>query len=406
MLTRRKILLGVTGGIAAYKSADLLRRLRTMGAEVTVVMTPAACEFVGPLTFETLSGNPVHTEIFPKPRTPEIAHIALAHWPDLIVIAPATANTVGRIAAGLADDLLSALVMASTAPVLLAPAMETNMYRNPIVAENLDRLRRLGYRTVGPGTGFLASGGEGVGRMAEPGEIAEAIVDALTATTEFEGRRFVVTAGRTEEDIDPVRFLTNRSTGKMGYAVAERARRRGAGVTLVSGPTELPAPAGVEIVRVRSVAQMRDAVTEAFRGADALVMSAAVLDFRAAQVAPSKIKKTGKGLTLDLAPTEDFLVTLGRDKGDRVVVGFAMETENGVANARKKLESKHLDLIVLNDLTVEGAGFGVDTNVVTLIDRDGSVSDLPKLSKAEVADHILDRIKEKLRQTADGRRQT
>jgi len=387
----------VTGGIAAYKSVELLRRLKQMGADVRVVMTASAREFVGALTFEALSGHPVQTEMFSKEAGSQIPHIALAHWPDLVVIAPATANTVGRVAAGLADDLLSAVVMASAAPVLLAPAMETNMYRNPIVTENLDRLRGLGYRTVGPGTGFLASGGEGIGRMSEPEEIADAIVDALTSTTEFAGRRFVVTAGRTEEDIDPVRFLTNRSTGKMGYAVAERARRRGAGVTLVSGPGELSPPAGVEVVKVRSVAQMREAVVGAFRETDVLVMAAAVLDFRARRVAASKIKKTGAGLTLELEPTGDFLEELGRVKEDKILVGFAMETENGVANARKKLESKNLDLIVLNDLTVEGAGFGVDTNVVTLIDRDGSAQGLPKMSKQEVADRILDRVREKLK---------
>ena len=368
-----------------------------MGADVRVVMTASAREFVGSLTFEALSGHPVQTEMFSKDTTSPIPHIALAHWPDLVVIAPATANTIGRVAAGLADDLLSAVVMASAAPVLLAPAMETSMYRNPIVAENLARLRGIGYRTVGPGTGFLASGGEGIGRMSEPEEIADAVADALVSTTEFSGRRFVVTAGRTEEDIDPVRFLTNRSTGKMGYAVAERARRRGAGVTLVSGPGELSPPAGVEVVKVRSVAQMREAVVGAFRETDVLVMAAAVLDFRARRVATSKIKKTGTGLTLELEPTGDFLEELGRVKEDRVLVGFAMETENGVANARKKLEAKNLDLIVLNDLTVEGAGFGVDTNVVTLIDRDGSAQDLPKMSKREGADQILDRVREKLK---------
>lgn len=385
----------MTGGIAAYKSVELLRRLKQMGAEVRVVMTASAREFVGPLTFEALSGHPVQTEMFSKDAS--IPHIALAHWPDLVVIAPATANIVGKIAAGLADDLLSAVVVASAAPVLLAPAMETNMYRNPIVTENLARLRGLGYRIVGPGTGFLASGGEGIGRMSEPEEIADAVVDALTSTSEFAGRRFVVTAGRTEEDIDPVRFLTNRSTGKMGYAVAACARRRGAEVTLVSGPGGLSAPPGVKVVKVRSVAQMREAVVGAFPETDALVMAAAVLDFRAKRVAASKIKKTGAGLTLELAPTEDFLAELGKVKGERVLVGFAMETENGVANARKKLEAKNLDLIVLNDLTVEGAGFGADTNVVTLIDRDGSAQDLPKMSKREVADRILDRVREKLK---------
>ena len=396
---RKKILLGVTGGISAYKSVELLRILKKMGADVSVMMTASAREFVGPVTFEVLSGHPVHTELFPKPPSPQIPHIALGQWADLMLIAPATANTIGKIAAGLADDLLSATVLASPVPILLAPAMETNMVQNPIVKENVSRLRGLGYLTVGPGEGFLASGTEGMGRMSEPEEIAEAVLEALNhpPSAALKGCRILVTAGRTEEDIDPVRFLTNRSSGKMGFAIAERARRRGADVTLISGPTHIAPPEGVRVVNIRTVDQMRGAVEKAFPETDVLIMAAAVLDFRTKTISSSKIKKSGAGISLELVPTEDFLVELGKKKRDKIVVGFAMETENGLANATNKLRQKNMDLIVMNDLTVEGAGFQADTNVVSLIDEDESVQNLQKMTKLEVADHILDRVTKKLK---------
>ena len=389
-LTGKRVLLGVSGGIAAYKAVEVLRGLQQTGAEVRVAMTPAARKFVQPLTFEALSHHRVYTDLFPEGGDPDVIHVALGKWPDLLLIVPATADLIGKMANGLANDLLTCALLATPATVMLAPAMETHMYGHPAVQRNLGRLRETGCRIVGPEAGELASGSSGVGRMSAPERIVAAVVDELGRTDAFSRRRIVVTAGRTEEDIDPVRFITNRSTGKMGYAVARQAALRGADVVLISGPSSLSPPPEVECVRVRTVAQMQEATVDAFGRADALIMTAAVLDFRPKHVAASKIKKTGQGLVMELAPTEDFLVELGACKGDRVVVGFAMETENGVANARKKLVEKHLDLIVLNDLNVAGAGFGVDTNVVTLIDRFDSVDPLPLMSKLEAADRILD----------------
>ena len=392
VLSGKKVLLASSGGIAAYKSVEVLRGLQRVGAEVRVVMTASARKFIQPLTFEALCHHRVYTDLFPESGDPDVVHVKLGKWPDLVLIAPATANLIGKMANGLADDLLTCTLLATEAPVMLAPAMETSMYQHPAVQRNLSRLRETGFRMVDPEEGALASGATGVGRLAEPERIVDAVVAELGQGQDLAGRRIVVTAGRTEEDMDPVRFITNRSTGKMGYAVAERARCRGAEVILVSGPTALGMPTGVQVVPVRTVAQMHTATAEAFEGADALIMTAAVLDFRPEHVAGSKIKKSEAGLSLKLVPTVDFLVELGAQKGQRVVVGFAMETENGPANAQKKLEAKHLDLIVLNDLTVEGAGFGVDTNVVTLIDTAGGQEDLPRMSKLEVADRILDRL--------------
>ena len=362
------------------------------------MMTASARRFVQPLTFEALSHHRVHTELFPEDGDPDVVHVMLGRWPDLVLVAPATANVVGKMANGLADDVVTCAFLAGDVPVMVAPAMETRMYRHPAVQRNLARLRETGVQIVDPEEGELASGGRGLGRLAAPERIVSAAQQALVRADTFSGRRIVVTAGRTEEDIDPVRFITNRSTGKMGYAVAGQARLRGAEVVLISGPSALVPPEGVEVIPVRTVADIRDATEEAFEGSDALVMTAAVLDFKARTVAPSKIKKSKWNLTLELAPTEDFLVDLGARRGSRVLVGFAMETENGEANARAKLVSKNLDLIVLNDLTVAGAGFGVDTNVVTLIARDGSAEPLPRMSKVEVADRILNWVGERWRE--------
>ena len=389
-LTQKKVLLGVSGGIAAYKAAEVLRGLQREGADVRVVMTEAACRFVQPLTFEALSQREVHTSLFPPAGDPDIRHIELAKWPDAILIAPATAHVLGRAANGLADDLLTNILLAAECPVYAAPAMETHMYENQAVQKNLDELRSRGYTLIGPGTGALASGDSGVGRLEDPEEIVDVVAEDLGPSGDLNGRNILVTAGRTEEDIDPVRFITNRSTGKMGFAVADQARRRGASVTLVAGPSELETPEGVTRVDVRTVSEMEAATRDGFTDADGLVMTAAVLDFRAKSVADQKIKKDGNPLSLDLEPTHDFLVDLGAEKGGRIVVGFAMETQDAEANARKKLESKHLDLIVLNDLNVEGAGFAVDTNVVTLYDAVGGKSSFDLASKGEVADHILD----------------
>lgn len=386
---KNRILLGISGGIAAYKSVEVLRGLQGIGAEVRVVMTPSARRFIQPLTFEVLSRYPVYTELFSKEENTEIAHVTLANWADLVLVAPATAHLIGRMAHGLADDLLTCILLATGAPVMLAPSMETGMYEHFAVQDNLRRLRQAGCEILEPDVGELASGQRGLGRLPHPDRIVAAVKARLERHNALEGRKIVVTASRTEEDIDPVRFLTNRSTGKMGYAVASQARKRGADVVLVSGPTTLEAPAGVDLVAVRTVCEMRDATVAAFRDADALIMAAAVLNFKPKRVASSKIKKGGNGLRLDLEPTEDFLFDLGTKKGRRMLVGFAAETENGLANARKKLKAKNLDLIVLNDITVEGAGFGVDTNQVTLVDRSDQVERLPKMTKVEVADRIL-----------------
>ena len=390
MLVGKRILLGVSGGIAAYKSVSLLRLLQKAGAEVRVVMTQAAQRFVQPLTFEALSRHRVYGDLFPESGDPEVVHVQLGKWADWVVVAPATADFIGKMAHGLADDVLTCVLLATEAPVLIAPAMESQMWEHPAVRDNVRTLRNRGCEMVSPGAGPLASGAQGIGRMAEPEEIAEVVGALAGAAQSLVGRRVVVTAGRTEQPIDPVRFITNRSTGKMGYAIAEQARRRGAAVTLISGPTELTAPTGVSMVSIRTVAALKAATIRAYQNADALIMTAAVLDFRPEEVAESKIKKRDGGLSLRLLPNEDFLIPLGETKGERVVIGFALETDDALANARKKLAEKHLDLIVLNELNVEGAGFGVDTNVVTLIAPHRDAVALPLMSKREVADRILD----------------
>ena len=392
--SKMRILLGISGGIAAYKGVEVLRGLQREGAEVRVAMTATAQKFIQPLTFEALSGHRVYTQLFPDAGDPDVVHVKLGEWPDLILIAPATANVIAKMANGLADDLLTCTLLSSEAPVMVAPAMETAMYRHPAAQRNLQRLADMRYRLIGPEDGALASGRSGMGRLADPERIVAEAVSSAQKFGDLSGRKIVVTGGRTEEDIDPVRFITNRSTGKMGYAVARRARQRGAEVVLVSGPGELDPPAGVDLIRVRTVSEMRAATESAFEGSDALVMTAAVLDFRPRVFSETKIKKNANGMTLDLIANEDFLVGLGARKNGRIVVGFAMETENGLSNARKKLVEKCLDLIVLNDLNVPGAGFGVDTNVVTLIDGD-EAEPLPKMSKLEVADRILDWVKDR-----------
>ena len=391
-LEGKRVLLGVSGGIAAYKAVEILRGLQRQGAEVRVAMTKSATRFVSPLTFEALSHSPVHSSLFPENGSGEVIHVSLGSWPDLILVAPATANIIAKMAHGLSDDLVSCTLLASRAAVVVAPAMETQMYHHPALQKNLVSLRERGVQIIEPEAGELASGDVGIGRLAEPERIVEAICQAMSSTEEFRGKRILVTAGRTEEDIDPVRFITNRSTGKMGYAVAERARKRGAEVVLVSGPSQLDVPPCTEFVPVRTVSEMHRATAAAFETADALVMTAAVLDFRPDTVSQKKIKKCDSGLALNLVPNHDFLVDLGTKKQSRLVVGFAMETENGISNARKKLVDKHLDLIVLNDLTIAGAGFGVDTNVVSFLEASGEPVNLPKMSKLEVADRILDRL--------------
>lgn len=391
MLKGRKIVLGVTGGIAAYKVAELVRELVKAGAEVHVVMTRNAQAFITPLTFQTLSGNPVTTELFNLIAESEIGHIALADRAEVLVIAPATANIIGKIAAGVADDMLTTIVMATQAPVLLAPAMNVHMWKNPICQENIQRLRSRGYHFIDPEAGELACGYEGKGRLAEIPAIVEEIC-VLLSPKDFSGEKILVTAGPTEEPIDPVRFLSNHSSGKMGFALARAARRRGAEVTLISGPTALPVPPQMRSIAVRSAAQMREAVLNHLESASILIMAAAVSDYRPKQKAPEKIKKSKLETVLELELNPDILAEAGKKKNSRIMVGFAAETENLLQNTREKLEKKNLDLIVANDVTLPGAGFKADTNIVKILDRSGKVEELPLMTKEDLADRILDRI--------------
>ncbi|MBJ6723218.1 bifunctional phosphopantothenoylcysteine decarboxylase/phosphopantothenate--cysteine ligase CoaBC [Geomesophilobacter sediminis] len=391
MLTGKTIVLGVTGGIAVYKAVELLRLLTKAGATVHVVMTKAATEFVTPLTFQTLSGNPVHTELFNLISEQEIGHISLADRADLFIIAPATANFVGKVACGLADDLLSTTVMATKAPVLFSPAMNVNMYQNPLYKENEERLKRHGYLFVPAVKGMLACGWEGEGKLPAPEVIFEEAVAALTPKS-MAGRRVLITAGPTREEIDPIRYISNYSSGKMGYAIAREARLRGAQVTLVTGPTALTLPCGIDVVPVNSAEEMRRAVLERLERTDVVIKAAAVADYRPKVRAAAKVKKGASELVLELEKNPDILAEVGAMKGDRVVVGFAAETHDLIANATKKLTGKNVDMIVANDVSQEGAGFNVDTNIAKLLLRDGTVEELPKMGKDELAGVILDRI--------------
>lgn len=389
----RRVLLGVTGGIAAYKAIQLARDLTQAGAAVDVVLSSGAREFVQPLSFEALTGRPVYAAMHVEGDP--LLHIRLAREAELVLVAPATANFLARAAAGMADDLLAAVLLATGAPVVVCPAMNDRMYAHPQTRANLARLGEIGYRVAGPGVGPLAWGeGEGPGRLLEPEEILDHAGRALEGETPLSGRHVVVTAGPTREPIDPVRFIGNRSSGRMGFALAEAAWRRGARVTLISGPSVLPTPTGVERVAVETAAEMLDAVREALPRADVLVMSAAVADFRVANVAGGKIKKQGASVPeLRLEATDDILRSTRAERpAGSVVVGFALETDAPVENARRKMEEKALDLLVLNVATEPGAGFEVETNRVTLLDRAGGVEALPLLPKRAVADEILDRV--------------
>lgn len=393
----RRVVLGVTGGIAAYKSIQLARDLTVAGAAVDVVLTRGAREFVQPLPFEALTGRPVRHDIYAPGDA--LAHIRLAREADLVLIAPATADFIARAAGGMADDLLTAILLATRSPVVVGPAMNDGMYAHPQTQANLAQLQVLGYTLAGPVAGPLAWGeGEGAGRMLEPEALFEFAGRALEPASPLAGRHVVVTAGPTREALDPVRFLGNRSSGRMGYAVARSAWRRGARVTLVSGPTSLEDPVGAEVVRVESASEMRDAVAGALPQADVLVMSAAVADFRPVAAAGQKLKKErGTPAPIELAANDDILlVTRPLRRPGAVMVGFALETESAVANGRAKLERKGLDLLVVNDATEPGAGFEVETNRVVLLHTDGSASELPLLSKDEVADAILDQVEQLL----------
>ena len=397
-LQGKTVVLGVTGGIAVYKAVELLRLLVKAGAVVHVVMTRAAIEFVTPLTFQTLSGNPVHTELFNLIQEQEIGHISLADRADALVIAPATANCIGKLANGIADDLLSTTVMATKAPVLLAPAMNVNMYEHPIYQHNEQALRRLGYRFVGPGQGELACGWQGKGRLADPALIFEELC-RLVAPKDLSGQTILVTAGPTREELDPVRYISNHSSGRMGYALAEAARQRGARVILVSGPVALEVPAGVELIPVESACQMQQAVMERVDDCSVVIKAAAVADYRPVLRTDDKIKKQGERLVIELERNPDILAGLGQLSKRPLLVGFAAETTDLQAHASAKLAAKNLDMIVANDVTQEGAGFNVATNVAQLLYRDGRIESPGLMSKQDLADLILDRVQTLLQQS-------
>ncbi len=389
MLANKTVVLGITGGIAAYKAADITSKLTQAGARVEVVMTKSATKFIAPLTLRSLTGRPVVTDMFKLTTEFSLEHIALADAADVVVIVPATANIIAKLATGVADDMLSCTVLATKAPVIVAPSMDVNMFQNSITQDNLAKLRARGFTIVDTAYGYLASGKIGVGRLAETETIIGTIKQVLGRSGDLAGKRIVVTAGGTREPIDPVRHIGNRSSGKMGYAVAEAARDRGAAVTLITAATSLPEPVGIEVIPVETAVQMKEAVTKATAQADVLIMAAAVADYQSKSVSKTKIKKETPNLTLELVRTPDILAEV---KGRFVKVGFAAESEDIVANAKRKLEKKQLDIIIANDITDADSGFGVDTNKVTLIDRDGKVESLPLLTKREVADRILDKV--------------
>lgn len=394
-LSGKRILLGVTGSIAAYKSVYLLRRLVEEGAEVTVVMTVAAAKFISPLTFQVLSKKPVHIEMFDLDQGSEITHIYLGRNADMILIAPATANMIGKMAGGICDDLLSTVLGAVNCPVVMAPAMDSEMYENPVVRKNVVFLRQIGVDFIGPQSGSLASGATGIGRMSEPEEILSFVVDKLTAHNDMEGKVILVTAGPTRESIDPVRYISNMSSGKMGYAIAGAAKRRGGKVIMISGPTALTPPSGIDCIHVTTAEEMYTSAMNRLAEADVVIMAAAVSDFRPVEKSDMKIKKR-ESLTLNLVKTTDILSEIQRKKGRQFIVGFAAETENLIENAQVKLKSKHLDLIVANDISLPGAGFEKDTNRVTVIDRWGGMTEYPVMPKSEVADRILDHVLKKI----------
>ena len=396
MLENKQIVVGVTGGIAGYKAAELVRLLVREGANTKVAMTEHATKFISPLTFEALSGNQVITYMFSQQGV-SMAHITWAQDSDLIVIAPATANFIAKMAHGISDDFLSTMVVAATAPVLVCPAMNNRMYENPVVQENLETLKKRGIHVMEPATGQLACRSEGRGRLPEPPAILESI-EALVGPQDLKGLRVMVTAGPTVEPIDPVRFISNRSSGKMGYAVARVARARGAQVLLITGPSSVQLPSGLDIIRVKTAEEMKDAVLSRAPEFDAVIMAAAVVDYRPKHYHGHKIKKDQDELRLELERTPDILKELGSSSKlrPRVLVGFAAETEALIEHAKEKLTQKNLDMIVANDVSRSDAGFEVDTNLVKLIYRDGTIEELPLMAKEEVASQILDRVRQSL----------
>jgi phosphopantothenoylcysteine decarboxylase/phosphopantothenate--cysteine ligase len=394
MLKNKEVILGISGGIAAYKAAELASKLTQAGATVKVVMTWEATQLVQPLTFQALTGSPVVTDMFEPAPLSAITHVSLADEADIVVIVPATANIIAKIAAGIADDILTCTVLATKAPIVISPAMHHNMYVNPVTQENIGKLKSRGFTVIPAVHGRLASGSVGFGRLPQISEILGIIQQILGKTGDLAGKKIVVTAGGTQEAIDPVRYITNNSSGKMGYAIAEAARDRGAAVTLITTPTGLNSIAGVGFINVRSAKQMKDAVVKAVAKTDVLIMAAAVADYAPKTVAAQKIKKAAGGMTLELVKTPDILSEV---KGNFIKVGFAAETQDLVANAKKKLVNKSLDIIVANDVTVKDSGFGADSNKVVILKKDGKIEDLPLMSKREVAEKILDNVCKLLR---------
>jgi len=392
MLKDKNIVLGITGGIAVYKAVEVVSRLRKAGANVHVIMSRASTEFVTPLTFRELSGNPVTVSMWDKVTQWNVEHIALAGLADLLLVVPATANIISKAAVGMADDMLTTTLLATKAPVFFSPAMNTNMYENSIVQENLAKLKKRGYHIIEPACGHLACGTDGMGRLPEPEAIVQSVMDFFARNNELRGRKVLITAAGTIEPIDPVRYIGNRSSGKMGYAVAHEALSRGAEVVLVSGPSALSADPRIRLIKIETAAQMQEAVLEEFADSDLVIKAAAVADYRSKDVAANKIKKNDEELVLVLEKNPDILLELGRRKAEhQVLVGFAAETQKLLEYAKAKLIKKNLDFIVANNVTEKGAGFNTDTNLIKLLFRDGKVESLPLQSKQQLAKIILDR---------------
>ena len=397
MLKDKTVVIGVSGGIAVYKTLDVVSRLRKLGVNVNVIMTKSATEFVTPLSFQSLSQNYVVCDMFEDPKTWDVEHISLAKRADVFLIAPATANVIGKIANGIADDMLTTTVMATKAKVLIAPAMNTNMYENPILQRNINTLKELGYNFVEPESGRLACGDTGKGKLASPETIVDEVVKLLSKGQDLKGKSIIVTAGPTVESIDPMRYITNRSTGKMGYSIAKEAIERGADVTLITGPTNLTPPQNLKkLVKIQSAKDMYEAVLANLDENDVVIKSAAVADYKPKNYSNKKIKKSDDDLVIELDRNKDIAQEIGKIKNNKILVGFAAETNDLIENASLKIKKKNLDFIVANDLTKEGAGFGVDTNIVKIIDKEGNITEYPKMKKEEVANIILDKIKELL----------
>ena len=399
MLKNKTVVIGVSGGIAVYKACDIVSRLKKLNANVHVIMTNNATEFVTPLTFQSLSQNYVVNDMFKEPKTWDVEHISVAKKADVFLIAPATANVIGKIANGICDDMLTTTVMATTGKVLIAPAMNTNMYRNPILQRNITILKELGYNFVNPESGRLACGDVGEGKLAQPEVIVNEVVNLLTdEEKDLQGQKIMITAGPTVESIDPVRYLTNRSTGKMGYAIAKQAANRGAEVTLVSGPTNIAPPSNIKkLIKIESAKDMYNAIIENFDDNQVIIKSAAVADYKPKTYSDKKIKKNDDDLVIKLDRNKDIAYELGKIKKDKILVGFAAETNDIIENAKGKIQKKNFDFIVANDLTEEGAGFGTDTNIVKIIDKEGNINKYPQMKKDEVANVILDKVKSLLK---------